>query len=69
MNRLRLIWQAIRLDKRGIDEALETFADIQEFYVARDNYNPEPIHPYLEYPIKIKNDNPLPRSYAGSALK
>lgn len=69
MNRLRLIWQAIRLDKRGIDEALEAFADIQEFYVARDNYNPEPLPKAKTMPIRFDDDNSIPHSYAGSAYK
>lgn len=57
INRLKLLWQAIKLDKRGIDEALETLADIQAFYVARDNFKPEPIQSYREVPIIIEESS------------
>jgi hypothetical protein len=58
MKRLKLLWQALTLDRRGLGEALEMLADIREFYLARDNYNPEPIQPHKEISIRFEEKQP-----------
>ena len=53
INRLKLIWYALRLTNDGIAEMLDTAKDVDEFYRVRANFRPTPLPPIETFTVKL----------------
>ena len=70
INRLKLIWYALRLTNDGIAEMLDTAKQVQEFYEMYADYVPDPYPPVETFTVTlgqfyVRPEFSIPDDYEG----